>query len=72
MQERDTLTAQVSVKNIGECAGTETVQLYIHDVSTKRIKTCKTTEGFQKVILEAQGRKNSKFEITEPMLEFLQ
>lgn len=71
MQERDTLTAQVSVKNIGECAGTETVQLYIHDVSASVSRPVKQLKGFQKVILEAQEEKTVSFEITEPMLEFL-
>ena len=35
------IEAEVTVKNTGNCAGTETLQLYIHDIATSVVRTVK-------------------------------
>ena len=42
------LTAQVTVKNTGDCSGTEVVQLYIRDMTASVIRPVKELKGFQK------------------------
>lgn len=71
MKKEDILTAKVSVKNIGGCAGTETVQLYIHDISASVSRPVKQLKGFRKVTLDPQEERVVSFDITESMLEFL-
>lgn len=71
MKAEDTLSAQVVVKNTGTCVGTETVQLYIHDVSASVSRPVKQLKAFQKVTLEPNEECKVRFEITESMLEFL-
>ncbi|MDD3277682.1 MAG: beta-glucosidase BglX [Lachnospiraceae bacterium] len=65
------IEAEVVVKNIGDRAGTETVQLYLHDVSASVSRPVKQLKGFQKIVLEPQQETVVRFSITESMLTFL-
>lgn len=47
------LDISVTVKNTGACKGTETVQLYMQDVTASIVRPIKELKGFKKVTLEA-------------------
>ena len=72
----DTLTnngnivASVTVKNTGEMAGKEVVQLYIRDVKASVVRPIKELKGVQKIYLEADEERLIEFEICEEMLRF--
>ncbi|MBQ8814271.1 MAG: beta-glucosidase BglX [Lachnospiraceae bacterium] len=70
MKKEDTITATVTVSNIGDCAGTETVQLYLRDVKGSVIRPMKMLRGVQKVTLQPGEGREVSFAITEEMLEF--
>lgn len=64
------VTASLTVKNTGNRAGDEVVQLYIHDIAASIIRPVKELKGFKRVHLEAGESKTVEFEISEPMLKF--
>lgn len=64
------LKAAVMVKNVGSRKGTETVQLYIRDISASVVRPVKELKGFLKVTLEPGEEQTVEFEITEEMLQF--
>ena len=49
---KDEIKASVTVKNIGDKVGTETVQLYIHDVAASIVRPVKELKDFQKITLQ--------------------
>ncbi len=65
------VTASVTVKNTGERAGTEVVQLYLQDIAASVVRPLKELKGFRKVELKAGEEKEVTFVIDEPMLRFL-
>lgn len=65
------ITAGVTVKNIGNRAGTEVVQLYIQDIAASVVRPVKELKGFKKVELQPGEEKEITFIIDEPMLRFL-
>lgn len=67
---RDELLARVMVTNVGEYAGTETVQMYLRDVKGSVIRPVKMLRGIQKVNLQPGESKEVSFVITEEMLRF--
>ena len=60
----------IEVKNIGPCAGTETVQLYIRDLVSSVTRPVKELKGFQKICLEPGETKTVDLEITPDSLAF--
>ncbi|AEW02328.1 beta-glucosidase [Niastella koreensis] len=64
------ITASVMVKNTGNMAGEETVQLYIRDLAGSVTRPVKELKGFQKIILNAGEMKKVEFTITENDLKF--
>lgn len=68
--ENDKLTASVIVTNTGKCVGTETVQLYLQDVSASVPRPVKELKGFRKVTLAPGESAEVSFVIEEPMLRF--
>lgn len=66
----ETLNASVNVTNTGVVPATQTLQLYIRDVSGSRIRPVKELKGFKKVRLLPGESKKVTFEITEKMLRF--
>lgn len=70
MSNGETLEAYVTLKNVGEYAGTETVQLYIRDCVGSVVRPRKELKGYQKIMLQPGESKKVTFEITEEMLRF--
>ena len=72
----DTLTASspitisAKIKNIGNRAGTETVQLYIRDLQGSVIRPMKKLAGFERVTLQRGEEKTVSFVIDRDMLKF--
>lgn len=64
------LEASVTVTNTGSRRGTETVQLYLRDVSGSVVRPMRQLKGFEKVTLEPGESRQVSFTITEPMLRF--
>jgi beta-glucosidase len=60
----------VDVINVGECAGTEVVQLYIRDLVSSVTRPVKELKGFQKVWLQPGEARTVAFEITPASLAF--
>ena len=71
MNKNETIQAAVKVKNVGEVKGTETVQLYIHDVAASVVRPVKELKNFCKVTLEPGEEQTITFMITEKDLQFL-
>ena len=69
--ENGKIKAAVTLKNIGERTGTETLQLYIQDVSASVVRPVKELKGFLKVTLAPGEEREISFEIKESMLRFL-
>ena len=58
------------VTNTGDREGTETVQLYIRDVSGSVVRPVRELKGFEKITLKPGESREVSFEIIEPMLRF--
>lgn len=71
MTRAEVLQASVKVKNVGDMAGMETIQLYLHDVAASVVRPVKELKGFQKVWLEPAQEKELTFTITERELQFI-
>ncbi|MDO4337179.1 MAG: beta-glucosidase BglX [Eubacteriales bacterium] len=69
--EKTSITAAVTVKNTGTLSGTQTLQLYIQDVSASVVRPVKELKGFQKTELAPGEEATVQFVIEEPMLRFL-
>lgn len=65
-----TLTASITVGNMGRFPGEETVQLYIRDKFGSVVRPVKELKGFQKVFLRQQEQKTVSFTISTDMLRF--
>ncbi len=70
MKEDKEIIAKVTVTNVGDCAGIETVQLYLRDVKGSVIRPVKMLRGVQKVFLQPKESKEVSFVIREEMLRF--
>jgi len=64
------ITANIDVKNVGDVAGKEVVQLYIKDVIGSVLRPDKELKGFEKISLEPGETKTVSFEILPEMLAF--
>lgn len=70
LHKGETMQASVWVRNIGDCAGEEVIQLYIRDYFASMIRPIKELKGYQKVSLNPGEEICVTFEITEKTLEF--
>lgn len=70
LHKGDSICASVRVTNTGERPGTETVQMYLHDVSASVTRPVRELKGFCKVFLEPDESRVVAFPITEDMLRF--
>ena len=70
MNEGETLSVSVKVKNTGTVAGKETVQLYIGDEKCSLLRPQKELKGFQKVSLQPGEEKEITFTIKPEVLQF--
>ncbi len=64
------ITASVTVKNQSEYEGTETVQLYIHDVAASVVRPVRELKGIQQVTLAPWKERTVVFTVTKDMLKF--
>ncbi|MNN87837.1 Periplasmic beta-glucosidase precursor [compost metagenome] len=64
------MEAKVRVSNDGGMAGTETVQLYIRDVSGEVVRPMKELKDFRQVTLAPGESTEVAFEITEAQLRY--
>ncbi|MFC1490855.1 glycoside hydrolase family 3 N-terminal domain-containing protein [Candidatus Latescibacterota bacterium] len=63
-------TVSVDVKNTGDRAGDEVVQLYIRDEVSSVTRPVKELRGFKRITLEPGESQTVSFEITPDMLQF--
>jgi len=66
----DVLKVTVSVKNTGDRAGEEVVQLYINDPVASVSRAVKELKNFKKVLIKAGGEQKVSFTITTEDLKF--
>jgi len=64
------LTATVSLTNKSKTAGTETVQLYIRDITASVVRPVKELKGFSQVTLAAGETRSVSFTLTADDLRF--
>lgn len=62
---------RLKVKNTGNCAGTEVIQLYIRDVYASVVRPCMELAGFRRVALEAGDEKEVAFALSASQAAFL-
>ena len=70
MSLNDSLTATVTVKNTGSRAGSEVVQLYIHDQKASVDRPYKELKGFSKVYLQPGEQRDVTITIGRDALSF--
>lgn len=58
-----TLTATVTLKNTGQRAGDEVVQLYLHPLKPQRERALKELHGFQRITLQPGEQRQLRFTI---------
>lgn len=66
----NTLDVTVTVRNTGERAGAEVVQLYLRDVAASISRPMRELKGFEKVMLSPGESKTVTFTIDESLLKF--
>ncbi len=64
-REKFTVSVSCKIKNTGNSAGKEAVQLYISPLDAVTARPLKELRGFEKVTLEAGEEKDIAFELTE-------
>ena len=70
MTEDGTITASITVENVGNRKVKEVVQMYIRDLVGSVARPVKELKGFKKIELEAGEKKTITFEITKDLLAF--
>ncbi len=70
MTADDRISFTVNVRNTGQCAGAETVQLYIRDVKASVDRPYKELKGFQKVYLQPGESRDVTITIDQSALSF--
>ncbi len=61
LKDTETLTVSVDVKNVGDRAGKEVVQLYVSDVESEVFRPVRELKGFDKVFLNPGEQKTVTF-----------
>lgn len=69
-EEADQLAASVKVTNTGTLEGTETVQLYMRDVTASIVRPIKELKGFQKVTLKPGETEEVVMELMKSQMGF--
>lgn len=65
-----TVRAEITVTNVGDVAGRDVVQLYVHPVSPNQTRPVQELKGFERVSLGAQESKQITFELPTSLLAF--
>lgn len=66
-----TVDVRFKIRNIGACAGTEIVQLYLRDTHASMTRPVKELQGFARVELDAGDEKTIHFTIHPSQMAFL-
>ncbi len=66
----DTVTASITVENIGDRAGNEVIQLYIQDHFASMVRPVQELKGFRKIRLQPGEKQTVSFAITKKTLEY--
>jgi beta-glucosidase len=66
----ENIQVSVTVENIGELPGQETIQLYVHDVESRLVRPPKELKGFEKIALAPGEVKRIMFELSPRDLAF--
>ncbi len=69
-EAEDALSVSVKVKNTGAADGTETVQLYMQDVTASLVRPVKELKGFTKVTLEPGEEKEVTLDLKKADMGF--
>jgi beta-glucosidase len=67
---KDLITVTATVKNTGQRAGTEVVQLYVRNLGASVEQPVRSLQGFQRVTLKAGESKQVTFQLGFPELSF--
>ena len=70
MTRTDSIEVTVEVKNTGDRAGEEVVQLYIRDLVASIVRPVKELKDFEKILLQPGETKSVRFVITNETLQF--
>lgn len=70
LNENNSITLTVNIKNTGNHRGEEVVQLYIQDRHGEVVRPLKELKGFKKIFLDPGETKEVTFEINEKMLRY--
>ncbi len=70
MKEDGEIKVSVTLRNTGAVEGTETLQLYIHDVAAQIARPVKELKGFKKVALAPGVSEEVSFVITRELLSY--
>lgn len=70
LKANGSITATITVKNVGNIKGKETVQMYIQDVTGSVVRPVKELKGFKKIELEPNESIEVEFIILEKDLKF--
>eukprot|EP00408_Alexandrium_pacificum_P038703 CAMPEP_0171279836 /NCGR_PEP_ID=MMETSP0790-20130122/65590_1 /TAXON_ID=2925 /ORGANISM="Alexandrium catenella, Strain OF101" /LENGTH=704 /DNA_ID=CAMNT_0011749037 /DNA_START=36 /DNA_END=2146 /DNA_ORIENTATION=- len=64
------VTVSATVRNVGERAAEEVVQLYVHDRVASRVRPVRELKGFRKVLIQAGASLDVAFELEPDALAF--
>jgi beta-glucosidase len=64
------IEASILVKNSGDFAGEEIIQLYLQDIVGNYVRPVKMLKGFSKILLEPNEERKVTFKITEEELKY--
>ena len=67
----ETVKVSLKIKNTGDCAGTEIVQLYVKDVHASMTRPYKELQGFARVALQSGEEKEVSFALQPSQMSFL-
>ncbi len=70
MNSKEMIEASCLIKNLGDREGTETVQLYLRDLSGSRVRPIRMLKAFRRVRLKPGEEYKVMFQISEEMLRF--
>ncbi|MFY7651882.1 MAG: glycoside hydrolase family 3 C-terminal domain-containing protein, partial [Chitinophagaceae bacterium] len=62
--KKDTITISCDITNIGDVAGTETIQLYIRDKVASVVRPIKELKAFEQVFIESKKTKKVSFPLS--------
>lgn len=70
LRDGSSITASITVKNTGQVAGVETVQLYLQDLCGCVVRPVRELKGFEQVLLQPGQAREVCFTIEPSMLAF--